>query len=73
MGYSCKERCKIWAIRAGQGRQYYDKGRKYCSICSKWLLYEGRYCPCCGNRLRHRGLKRRGGVYITPSGAGGAA
>jgi len=37
----------------------YASGQKRCQICNLFIIYEGRFCPCCSTRLRQkpRGLK----------------
>lgn len=32
----------------------YATGQKRCQICEIFIVYDGLYCPCCGNRLRMR-------------------
>lgn len=33
----------------------YELGQKRCTKCGIFMVYDGRFCPCCGFRLRtHR-------------------
>ena len=32
---------------------------KFCSVCSAWIRWDGRWCPCCSQRLRLRGRSAR--------------
>ena len=58
MGYSCKGQCPKWQVGlVGKKQANYQGARKYCSCCAAWVEFEGRYCPCCGNRLRHKAAK----------------
>lgn len=54
MPASCRGVChlEIGAKRGGHAR--YPNGYAYCSVCTIWYLTEGRFCPCCGMRVRRR-------------------
>lgn len=38
-----------------RGRQsLYASGAKRCTPCSAWVVWDGRFCPCCSAPLRTR-------------------
>ena len=52
MGYSCNNQCAVyqkhWSPIMGS---HYKLGFKRCSVCDKFIVWDGVYCPCCGARL----------------------
>ncbi len=30
----------------------YERGYKYCKHCNWYILFEGRFCPCCAHKMR---------------------
>ena len=54
MGH-CNARCKEFVAKKpldGGGR--YANGQKRCNICEKYMIWDGLFCPCCGNQLRQK-------------------
>jgi DNA-directed RNA polymerase subunit RPC12/RpoP len=54
----CAE-CGIDIIRVDRDSELDDGGRKRvghksCITCEKAFPYEGLFCPCCGQRIRHK-------------------
>jgi hypothetical protein len=49
---TCKGICDSYkGTRISSGGRYLQ-GLSRCNICEIWLMYEGAYCPCCGQKLR---------------------
>jgi len=48
MTHKCYEKCtkyrSDWGYHAGV----------FCKLCNLFMKFDGRYCPCCGNVLRHK-------------------
>jgi predicted amidophosphoribosyltransferase len=32
----------------------YANGQKRCASCEQYLVWDGKFCPCCGRLLRHK-------------------
>jgi len=52
---TCNRVCLEYSVSYG-GRKgtYNDPLVKRCAECEVYLKYEGRFCPCCGAKLRSR-------------------
>lgn len=53
---ACKGYCVDYVnpVNPMNGNYYTDWHNCRCSICSKYLEWDGIYCPCCGYRVRRR-------------------
>jgi predicted amidophosphoribosyltransferase len=38
----------------------YELGQKRCSVCEVYLIWDKRFCPCCGTALRAKPRSSRG-------------
>jgi len=55
---SCKEICESFSAgRLPNGSQY-GQGQARCQTCNLFIKWEGRFCPCCGYRLRTKPRNR---------------
>jgi len=41
-------------VREHREESWYKRGAKRCTTCSIYIMWEGRWCPCCGYMLRSR-------------------
>ena len=53
---ACRDICKDWQNKVihRNGDYYIKQENCRCSICMKYLKWEGMFCPCCGYRVRRR-------------------
>ena len=55
MTVNCNETCHKYKVGKPLGvNSRYMLGQKRCSICSLFIKWEGKNCPCCGILLRTR-------------------
>ena len=52
----CKGICTKYKVSAGSGERY-TNGKKRCSQCEIFTMWEGKFCPCCHQQLRYTPLK----------------
>ena len=52
MSSACKGTCQ--RHRAPKGKRTYLGGGSRCTLCALFVEWEGVYCPCCGQKLRHK-------------------
>ncbi len=57
---TCKGICDQHKAKKPLGIGRYASGQKRCQICEIFIKWEGKWCPCCGYRLR---CKPRNIVY----------
>ena len=51
----CKGLCLRYKVKNSMfANNRYILGQKRCQSCTIYIKYEGRFCPCCGTRLRTR-------------------
>lgn len=48
----CKDICKQYKSTFTRGTRRYAEGQKRCNSCYIFMNYDGKYCPCCGIKLR---------------------
>lgn len=57
---SCNDTCKKYQAKGrapNKGR--YRNGQKRCQYCEIYIIWDGRWCPCCVNRLRTKPRNRK--------------
>jgi rRNA maturation endonuclease Nob1 len=52
MSVSCSSICIQYKALMPQHIGRYESGQKRCNSCDVFLIWDGRYCPCCGDKLR---------------------
>ena len=59
----CKNLCERFKVLPTPFLPRYSRGYRRCSVCEIWLIYQGKFCPCCGGQLktkpRHSKHRRR--------------
>ena len=48
----CKDQC--YKYQNQTKRKYYSDGNGRCKACEMYIKWTGKYCPCCGGRLRKK-------------------
>ena len=48
----CRGICDRHGVKQQIGCRRYEVGQKRCQICSRYVIMDGLYCYCCGQRLR---------------------
>ena len=52
---TCKNICaRYQVIKPKNNLGRYETGQKRCQICEIFIQWSGRFCPCCGYRLRNK-------------------
>jgi len=49
---SCNGICHRYKANGLPKEGRYKNGQKRCLICDIYIIWEGLWCPCCGNRIR---------------------
>ncbi|MCZ6582346.1 MAG: hypothetical protein O6761_04150 [Thaumarchaeota archaeon] len=49
---ACRGICTRYKANGIPSRGRYKNGHKRCQPCDIFIVYEGRFCPCCDVRLR---------------------
>ena len=52
----CNGVCDKYKVSAGSGARY-TEGKKRCTECEIFTMWEGKFCPCCHQQLRVHPLK----------------
>jgi len=52
MSTSCNSICSKYKATLPQHMGRYESGQKRCNSCDIFIFWDGRFCPCCGDRLR---------------------
>jgi len=50
----CKGICCRYKAKCNFKRFRYNNGQKRCNVCELFIIWDGKYCPCCGMCLRTR-------------------
>ncbi len=51
----CNDVCLMYKANRPRDKVRYESGKKRCSYCGIFLIYDGLSCPCCGTRLQYSG------------------
>ena len=51
---NCNSICQKFVAKKPLDGGRYANGQKRCNFCSKFILWGGIFCPCCGCKLRNR-------------------
>jgi len=51
---TCKGTCDKYKAKKPLGIGRYASGQVRCQICEIFMSWEGKWCPCCGYRLRRK-------------------
>lgn len=52
---NCKGICYKYKVEKGNNASgRYADGQKRCQSCDLFMRWDGRFCPCCGTRLRSK-------------------
>lgn len=50
----CKDLCRNYKANKILHIGRYDSGQKRCHHCEIYIKWDGKYCPCCGLKLRSK-------------------
>ncbi len=56
----CNAKCDKFAAKLPVDGGRYASGQKRCNVCEQYMIWEGKFCPCCGSKLR---VSARNGIY----------
>ena len=51
---TCKGTCSRYRAKKPLNAGRYESGQSRCQVCGIFMMWEGRWCPCCGYRLRRK-------------------